>query len=65
MAAKKGGGRAGRLDEAIAFYFESAGSAHAFVARFCGYRIETIPGSFAVRRNETAPRCHGAAHKTP
>jgi hypothetical protein len=59
-------GTVGVANDAIAFYFESAGLAHAFVARFCcGYRIETIAGSFAVRRDEPPPRQGAAVHKTP
>jgi hypothetical protein len=59
-------GTVGIVNDAIGFYFASAAFAHAFVARFCcGYRIETIAGSFAVRR-EVAPARRGAfPHKTP
>ncbi|MBV8737608.1 MAG: hypothetical protein JO007_10185 [Alphaproteobacteria bacterium] len=43
-------GTDGLVDNQIAFYFESATFAHAFVARFCcGYRIETIAGSFSAK----------------
>jgi hypothetical protein len=59
-------GTAGVVNDAVAFYFESAAFAHAFVARFCcGYRVETIAGSFAARRDEPAPRRDASAHKTP
>ena len=59
-------GTAGVVNDAIAFYFESAGLAYAFVARFCcGYRVETIAGSFAVRHDRPAPRRDAAAHRTP
>lgn len=59
-------GTAGVVNDAIAFYFASAAFAHAFVARFCcGYRVETIAGSFAVRRDGPPPRRAAAAHKTP
>jgi hypothetical protein len=60
-------GLAGVANDAIAFYFEDAGFAHAFVARFCcGYRVETIGGAFAVRAERAVPpRRPAAAHKTP
>lgn len=48
-------GIAGIINDAVAFYFEDAAFAHAFVNRFCcAYRlIETdrsIPGAFSLRR---------------
>lgn len=47
-------GIAGIVNDAVAFYFEDAAFAHAFVDRFCcGYRIETAPailGAFSLRR---------------
>ena len=60
-------GHAGIVNDAIAFYFENAAFAHAFVARFCcGYRVETIAGAFAVRAEVAAPpRRPAPAHKTP
>jgi len=59
-------GTVGVVNDAIAFYFESAAFAHAFVARFCcGYRIETVAGSFAIRRDDPPPRQAAAIHKTP
>ena len=60
-------GRAGIVNDAIAFYFEDAAFAHAFVARFCcGYRVETIAGAFAVRAEAAVPpRRLALAHKTP
>ena len=45
-------GMSGVVNDAVAFYFENAAFAHAFVARFCcGYRVETIADSFVVRRD--------------
>jgi hypothetical protein len=59
-------GTTGVRNDAIAFYFESAAFAHAFVARFCcGWRVETIAGAFAVRREVLPPHRGAAAHKTP
>jgi hypothetical protein len=59
-------GLAGVSNDAIAFYFDEAAFAHAFVARFCcGYRVETIARAFAVRRETPARPCPAAAHKTP
>jgi hypothetical protein len=59
-------GTHGVVNDALAFYFESAAFAHAFVARFCcGYRIATIAGSFAVRGDQPPPRQGAAVHKTP
>lgn len=59
-------GTAGVVNDAIAFYFEDAALAHAFVVRFCcGWRVETIAGAFAVRREEPPPRHPAVAHKTP
>lgn len=59
-------GSVGVVNDAIAFYFADAAFAHAFVARFCcGYRVETIAGAFAVRRDGPAPRRSAATHKTP
>jgi hypothetical protein len=50
-------GIVGVVNDAIAFYFERAALAHAFVVRFCcGYLVETIAGSFAVRSEEPPPR---------
>ena len=60
-------GSVGIANDAIAFYFEDAAFAHAFVARFCcGYRVETIAGAFAVRAEAAVPPRRAAlAHKTP
>jgi hypothetical protein len=59
-------GIAGVVNDALAFYFEDAAFAHAFVARFCcGYRIETIEGAFAIRNERPAAPRRAAAHKTP
>ena len=59
-------GLAGVVNDAIAFYFADAAFAHAFVARFCcGYRIETVAGSFALRHEAPQARRAAAFHKTP
>jgi hypothetical protein len=59
-------GPAGIVNDAIAFYFEDAAFAHAFVARFCcGYRVETIAGALVLRRGAVAARRAIPAHKTP
>ena len=59
-------GFGGILNDAIAFYFEDAAFAHAFVARFCcGYRVETIEGAFAVRGDAPTVRRGASPHKTP
>jgi len=59
-------GFAGILNDAIAFYFDNAAFAHAFVARFCcGYRVEAIEGAFAFRSDIPAPRRGASIHKTP
>ena len=59
-------GTIGVVNDAVAFYFECAAFAHAFVTRFCcGYRIETIAGSFALRHDDPPPRQAAAVHKTP
>lgn len=59
-------GIAGVVNDAIAFYFDDAAFAHAFVNRFCcGYQIETIAGAFAIRREAPPPRRPAAAHRTP
>ena len=59
-------GLVGVLNDAIAFYFDDAAFAHAFVARFCcGYRVEAVEGAFALR-NDTPPLRRGSSvHKTP
>ncbi len=58
-------GAIGVVNDAIAFYFENAAFAHAFVARFCcGWRVETVAGAYVVRREPPRPRV-AAAHKTP
>jgi hypothetical protein len=59
-------GLVGVFNDAIAFYFDDAAFAHAFVARFCcGYRVEAVEGAFALR-NDTRPLRRGAlVHKTP
>jgi hypothetical protein len=59
-------GLVGIVNDAIAFYFEDAAFAHAFVARFCcGYRIQSVEGAFAVRKDVKATRRAASAHKTP
>src|SRR5271165_4749167 len=59
-------GTSGVVNDALAFYFEDAAFAHAFVARFCcGYWVETIAGAFAIRADARAARRGAAAHSTP
>jgi len=59
-------GLAGVVSDAIALYFAEPAFAHAFVARFCcGYRVETIKGAFAVRRDTPPARRDPLVHKTP
>ena len=59
-------GLIGVRNDAIAFYFDDAAFAHAFVARFCcGYRVETVEGAFALRDDEPPPQRAAPAHKTP
>ncbi len=62
-------GLAGVLNDAVAFYFEDAAFAHAFVNRFCcGYRpVEfnrTVDGAFSLRSDAPAPRRPAFGHKT-
>jgi len=59
-------GFVGVINDAIAFYFDDAAFAHAFVARFCcGYRAETVEGAFAMRCDTPAVRRGASVHKTP
>jgi hypothetical protein len=59
-------GLAGIVNDAMAFYFDDAAFAHAFVARFCcGYRVETIGGAFALHAEATPIQRTVSAHKTP
>jgi hypothetical protein len=59
-------GTTGIVNDALAFYFEDAAFAHAFVARFCcGYRVETIAGAFAVRSDTRPARRSASVHRTP
>ena len=59
-------GLVGILNYAIAFYFDDAAFAQAFVTRFCwGYRIEAIEGAFALGDNTPSPRRGALVHKTP
>jgi hypothetical protein len=59
-------GLTGVVNDAIAFYFDDAAFAHAFVARFCcSYRVETVEGAFAIRHDPPPPRRGAAIHKTP
>ena len=58
-------GFTGIANDAIAFYFEDAAFAHAFVTRFCcGYRVEAVAGAFAVR-TDPPPRRRTPPHSTP
>jgi hypothetical protein len=62
-------GFAGVINDAVAFYFDDAAFAHAFVNRFCcGYRpVEinrAVEGAFSLR-TETPPRRVALTHKTP
>jgi hypothetical protein len=63
-------GLGGVLNDAVAFYFEDAAFAHAFVNRFCcGYRPvefnQAVAGAFALRTDAPTPRRVTPAHKTP
>ena len=59
-------GFVGIINDAIAFYFDDAAFAHAFVARFCcGYRVETVEGAFAMRGYTPPVRRGASVHKTP
>jgi len=63
-------GLAGIVNDAVAFYFDDAAFAQAFVNRFCwGYRpVEvnrTAEGAFSVRNEAPAPRRPALGHKTP
>ena len=63
-------GLAGIVNDAVAFYFDDAAFAQAFVNRFCwGYRpVEvnrTAEGAFSVRNEAPAPRRPILGHKTP
>jgi hypothetical protein len=59
-------GLAGPVNDAVAFYFADAAFAHAFVNRFCcGYRVEAVAGSFAMRPETPAPRRPLLGHRTP
>jgi len=58
------------VNDAVAFYFEDAAFAHAFVNRFCcGYRpVEvnrSVEGAFSLRTELPAPRRVASFHKTP
>jgi hypothetical protein len=60
----------GVLNDAVAFYFDDAAFAHAFVDRFCcGYRpVEVnraVEGAFSLRTEMPAPRRAALPHKTP
>jgi len=63
-------GLAGIANDAVAFYFDDAALAQAFVNRFCcGYRpVEvnrTVDGAFSLR-GEAPPPCRtDLAHRTP
>jgi len=60
-------GLAGVVNDAVAFYFDDAAFAHAFVTRFCcGYRIAApVAGAFSVRVETPAPPPALLGHKTP
>jgi hypothetical protein len=59
-------GLVGIANDAIAFYFDEAAFAEAFVTRFCcGYRVAAIAGAFVVRPTVPSPLRRAAAHKTP
>jgi len=63
-------GLTGVLNDAVAFYFEDAAFAHAFVNRFCfGYRpVEvnrTAAVAFSLRTDAPTPRRPALVHKTP
>jgi hypothetical protein len=63
-------GLIGILNDAVAFYFDDAAFAHAFVNRFCcGYRpVEVnraVEGAFSMRTDTPAPHRAALAHKTP
>jgi hypothetical protein len=62
-------GLAGIVNDAVAFYFDDAALAQAFVNRFCcGYRSvevnRSVAGAFSLR-NEASPRRPALVHKTP
>ena len=63
-------GLIGVMNDAVAFYFDDAAFAHAFVNRFCcGYRpVEVnraVDGAFSLRAETPAARQITVAHKTP
>ena len=63
-------GLAGVVNDAIAFYFDDAAFAQAFVNRFCcGYRpVEvnrSVDGAFSLRTEQPTPRRIASPHKTP
>jgi hypothetical protein len=63
-------GLTGVVNDAVAFYFDDASLAQAFVNRFCcGYRpVEvdrTVEGAFSLRDDAPEPRRLVLGHKTP
>ena len=63
-------GLTGVVNDAVAFYFDDAAFAQAFVNRFCcGYRpVEinrAVEGAFSLRNETPAPRRAAPVHKTP
>jgi len=63
-------GLVGVINDAVAFYFDDAALAQAFVNRFCcGYRpVEVnraVEGAFSLRSETPAPRRTALVHKTP
>ncbi|HZK89158.1 MAG TPA: hypothetical protein VFC56_03330 [Stellaceae bacterium] len=63
-------GLTGVVNDAVAFSFDDAAVAQAFVNRFCcGYRpvevYRTVEGAFALRSDTPEPRRAMLQHKTP
>ena len=63
-------GLGGVANDAVAFYFDDAAFAHAFVNRFCcGYRpVEVnrpVAGAFSLRRDLPLPQRVSPGHRTP
>jgi hypothetical protein len=63
-------GLGGVINDAVAFYFDDAAFAQAFVNRFCcGYRpVETdrsVEGAFSLRGDAPTPRRIAFGHETP
>jgi len=63
-------GLGGIVNDAVAFYFDDAAFAQAFVNRFCcGYRAvevnRSVAGAFSLRTEEPERRRVAPLHKTP